>query len=276
MIALALLLVSQCVDEAKLKAALDDVGGIEPAEEVRVSATQLSDSDYELDIFIALIGVPPLSRKTPLRAVECKDVPDLVAVLVMTMRREREAKAVVVAKTPERINVDTWRPAPQPRRHSSTMGVRQADVSEASSLCTGPPTLGNFSLGISAGYEPSAIVRGQLDASYVLGRNVSLVGVVDGSRWGVGAHLGLGWKFSLEGAEISPRVLLGLGAGVAVARRGVTIHEYGATTSYISPIVALRARLGWFFVETGGIWHIIRDPFPGIYLSGGMALFAPS
>src|SRR5688572_17667898 len=129
-----------CVDAAHVSRALDAIGGLDPAEQVRVTVTPKDENNLDLEIFIATIGAPTLTRTTPLRAVECKDVPDLVVVLVTSMRRERSE---AIEKEKKKFVSDTWRPAPAPRRVARP---RVEDVpvytTEAWGPCSGPPSLG--------------------------------------------------------------------------------------------------------------------------------------
>jgi len=262
---------TSCVDANAVTEAIDAVGGIDPAEHVRISLTQVDDKSYELGLDIALIGAARLERTTPLRAVECADVPELVAVLLMSMRREAaeatktvKAAAIVIDK-PVR---NAWRPAPR---------LREAEVLDAGwSPCHGPPSAGPLSLNGGIGIATTG-PRAQLDAGYDINDRLTITLESDMSSFGGGVHAGVAWRTHIEGGEVSVRGLLGGGLGLPLTLQhgpfgvGYTNNPAG----FVAPIVAARGRIGWVFGELGATWRFGSDVLPGAYATIGVALLAP-
>jgi hypothetical protein len=248
-----------CVDVDALSRALDDVGGIDAAERVTLAVVARDDGGYELDIELLLIGVPRFTRTTALRPVECKDVPELVALLVATLRREHAN-----APSPSPPPIDAWRPAPERRRRLAADSTT-AEVEGCFTSCLQPPELGPFSLSAAMGGDLWSGLRLQADVGIEVTPQLALLIVADASRLGSAAHFGAAWRTVVEELDLSARAALGGGVAPGLHR----------PSPYLSPVLSARARWGWLFVEAGTSWQLGVAPWPGAYAQAGIALVAP-
>lgn len=299
-----------CVDPVEVSAALDEIGGIDIAETVRVEVTPRLD-EYALVVDIALAQAAPLHREVPLRPRECADVADLVAVLVQSQRRAA-LEARLLAAENEANNVDedgkpaTGVPPPKPAlpamdprtRGAQFPGTAPMSYGDGWSPCDGPAQCGGFRFGLSMGLAYPFGGRGAIDTGWDVTPNITAIALVDtmGSNEVVriGAAGGLAYRLKVaDVVELSLRGLLGGGGGsAAIASQGTedvqcvpdgngnvvpqvtTLSGTRMHTSwYVAPTAAFRARIGYLFAEAGTTWHLNLDATPAAYVAIGIAPF---
>ncbi len=290
-----------CVDPLEVATALDQIGGIDVAEVVRVQVTPRLD-EYALVVDIALAQAEPQHREVPLRPRECGDVADLVAVLVQNQRRAAlQARLAAAPESDVAGEEGASSPTAAPSATDpSTQG--SADPGTATtphdrSPCDVPGKCADFRLGLALGGSYPLGGRGGVDLASDLTPDVTAIAVAEAyggieSRMGVAA--GMAWRTHVaDVAEVSLRGLLGAGVGTTtVAAQGLEhvecvpdASDNGAprlkprtgttvdTRWYVAPTVAVRGRVGFVLAEAGVTWHLNVDVTPAVYLSIGVALF---
>ena len=246
-----------CVDANAVGAAVDAVGGIDIAEAVAIRVTP-TDDGYALVVDIALADAAPLHREVALRPRECADVADLVALLVKNQRRARtEAPA---ARSPRPREAPR---AMDPRTRPADYARQRAAVGWG--LCEGPTTCGGLRMGVSAGVSLPTGNRLALDAGWDIDERWTGIAAAEAFVTRGGLAAGVAWRTRVDVLEMSARGLLGAGGGIG---------DYGAGY-YVSPTVAVRARVGYVFAELGTFWPLPMDRQPGAYLVVGMAPVGP-
>ena len=236
-----------CVRRADIVAAVERAGGIDVAERVAVTV-----ADGRLVVEILLIGAPPLLRETELTPSECKDVPELVEVLLAS---QRAAHSVVPAPDPIQQK-SQWR-TNETLQFARPTGPDGPAV--GCGLCSGPPTVGGLLLDGSLGFGWPGLHRLAVGGGYDTGP-VDIIGA--GVLWGqarAALLAGVAVSHALDDGVLSVR---GLAGGV------VALTDGG---SALVPGAQLSARLvyGWLFLEVGTHWYGV-DPFPGAWAAGGL------
>lgn len=297
-----------CVDPVEVGAAIDEIGGIDVAEVVRVSVTPNTD-EYTLVVDIALAQAEPLHREVPLRPRECQDVADLVAVLVQAQRRAAlearllaaENKANNASKGEDDAGAGVPPPKPalpamDPRTRGVTYPGTEARAYEPDfSACEGPMACAGLRVGVGVGAAYPFGGRGALDTGWDLTPNVTAIGLVDamaGSDTRAGANVGLAYRTTIEDVvEFSVRGLIGGGGGTrTITPTGLedaqcvpddsgnpvpqieTLKGSTVLTNwYVAPTVAVRGRVGYVFAEVGTTWHLNLDDAPAAYVAIGFA-----
>jgi hypothetical protein len=302
-----------CVDPVEVSAALDEIGGIDIAETVRVQVTPRLD-EYALVVDIALAQAAPLHREVALRPRECQDVADLVAVLVQSQRRAAlEARLLAEQSVPvdEDGNVATGEPQPKPAlpamdprtRGAQYPGTTSATYEDGWSPCEGPAQCGGFRFGLSLGLAYPLVGRGAIDTGWDVTENLTAIAAVDthgqgdvgnGGVMRIGGGAGVSYRTRMfDFLELSARGLLGGGGGTSTIRSqgvedvqcvpdesGNSVPQLktltgsrGVTSWYVAPSFAMRARIGYLFGEVGTTWHLNLDQTPNAYVAIGIAPF---
>lgn len=249
-----------CVDLETVVAAVDAVGGVDVIENVRVVVEDDAAGGARLRIDLELIGVSPLHREAPLLPVECADVADLTAFLVKSQREQAGAtRALSTAPAPDPQPPRAQRAPPRDgRRHSEAWGV-----------CDGPPTCGGgVRSSASFGFGMPTISRFALDIGFDLDEHLTPTATLEYGAAGRAVLYGGLMARALLGdvVEVSARGSVGVGGG---------LPYIGGPTWTVAPQAALRARVGYVFVDVGGVWHLNLDPTPGAFVAVGVAMTGP-
>lgn len=289
-----------CVDPIEVEVALQEVGGLDPAEQVTVRVTPLLD-EYTLGIDIALIETPTIHRQVPLRPSECRDIADLIAVLVQQHRRAAlHARVLGATRTtttpkaaPDEDDADRQTAPPPDAATPPTSPL----LDDTLSPCTGPVRCGGFRASGSLGLAFGLGQRTAVDMGWDLG---SASVIAQGSMIGTGVEpedelrvdgaIGGAWRsLIVDQVEVSARGLVGLGLTsgghrpVANSSAPCVADENGdpitptpdehvvAPTWFVAPGVAVRARYGYLFVEAGSFWHVRVDIAPVTWVAVGIA-----
>jgi hypothetical protein len=238
-----------CVERDAVVVAVDAVGGIDVVEHVRVLVERDAGDDAHLVIELELIGAPPLHREAPLLPVECADVADLTAFLVQQQREQAR-------HTPPR-----QLPAPERPRLRAARQTYLREVQSCGS-CERPAweNCGGLRLSASIGAlaMPDGYARFAFDVGYSINEHVAPVLTFETTGTGpLGLTAALQARAQLAIVEASVRV--GLRATVAPLTFG--------------PQAAVRARVGYGFVDVGGLLRVGTDGWsPGGFVAVGIAL----
>jgi hypothetical protein len=224
-----------CVDLVEVDVALQEMGGLDPAERVAVSVTRRLD-EYVLTVDIALLEAPALHREVPLRPPECRDVADLVAVLVHQQRRAAlESRLVRPATTPASTDTAPTTPTtptipttpttptgrgrqtPVPAVDPPPPGPQMLDDSWGP--CDGPARCGGWRASAGLGAAIGLGQRAAVDAGWDIGLATVLLqgsavdsGTESGSELRGDVAIGAAWRSTiLEQVELSGRALIGVG-----------------------------------------------------------------
>jgi hypothetical protein len=311
-----------CVSHVELEVALNEIGGLDPAEQVAVRVMRQpsmiptgeavvpvppADDAYLLTLDIALLQAPSLHREVRLWPTECRDVADLVAVLVQQQRRASLKQRLVDFENTSNDGdpaPSTTRVVPRNRSLGSTPLLdpsqqRQTELLEDTwRPCDGPIRCGgwrssaSYGAAFGLGQRAAADTGFDVSAATVLVQG-SVVGTfADPSRGELRGDISIGaaWRTKLlQHVELSTRGLLGVGGttgGVRPAANSVApcvVDDTGApvtaspgehvtsATWFLAPAIALRARFGYVFLEAGSFWHVRIDAAPVTYLAIGVA-----
>lgn len=266
---------ADCLVVGAVETALAGVGGVDVAELVRVTVEPGAPPDERgrarstASIEIALINAPPLARMLPIRPLECRDLPDLVALLVA------EQRALAASSPPPP------RPAPPPERSRAPRVMeRYASPGCADVCCVGPPEWGGTALSAFAGpvlalgsMGPTFGSRAGASVAVGVDDRVALVVSVEGvfvdhvhdAQGAMALHLGPEWRWQVDELVVSVRPTLGVG-GAVVSGRGYDVLA--------APALASRVRFGWVLVEAGAFVHATTrwSPLVGVYAGVGLHL----
>jgi hypothetical protein len=284
-----------CVDVDVAVAALAEGAALDPAERVQLEVMRSADSDeepYRLKVMALLLNAPPFERQAALRASECDDVVDLVVVWLAAHRRAARAGSPSPSSppfsSPASVDDVALRPA---RTRSAPVSDRPLVTESSWSACDGPPPC--LGLNVAAGVGVSAdgsrlFVDGGWglvpDVDVVLLAEVSALGA---SEWNTipvdaGASVGVAWRTPVPLALVTVRGLLGAGVmtigdlqastqtPTCTSQSNLTIS--GDQVAHVSPLVAVRAELGWAFAEVGGLWRFGVFDHPTVYAAVGVVL----
>lgn len=266
---------ADCLSVPALESALAEVGGVDVAELVRVSVEPGALPDERgrprstASIEIALINAPPILRALSIRPLECRDLPELVALLVAEQRAH--AASLPVAPLP---------PPPPERPRAPRATQRYASPGCADVFCVGPPDWGGTA--VSAFLGPVAALGGRgprfgarVGASIALGidQGFAVVASVEGGllnhvhdgQGSMALHLGPEWRWHVDELVLAVRPSLGVGGAV------VSGHGYDLLAT---PAVAGRLRFGWVFFEGGAFAQATTrwTPLAGVYAAAGLHL----
>jgi hypothetical protein len=255
------------------------VGGTDPAEGV---------DPFVLTIDVELAGAPRLHRVAPLRAVECKDIPDLVGVLVDDQRKTypppppAEAPPPTARPTPRAAPKPSAPPAPD--RMPPTLGAMDFGVGP----CAGPLALcGQYvSLAAGIGAEAPGAARVVVDGAVKLGDSAAILVQGDGTvGQTIAGYAGAAYRMPLtDKLTLEMRGLVGGGDAFLVSSsngngakqctpQSASGRSLGGTnTWFVAPVAAARARFGWFYVELGGTWRLNAQDTPAAFVDLGLEL----
>jgi hypothetical protein len=270
-----------CVETVEVEVALAEVGGIDVTELFELRLVP-SNEGFDLSLDIALNGAPPLHRDVALRRRDCRDVADLVAVLVQQQRRAANDRVFV----PEAVTRATpvSKPTAQPARTSGRAREPVLDCCGAFHLAgtVGPA----FAVGARGAVEVGWDFPRLALTTFVAVEAIADLGQAD-KRGDVA--VGVAWHVPTGDIDVSLRPQFGVGAtsggtrnvsgSAAPCASGTTEKplsgEYVvASSAYLAPAVAARARLGVVFFEVGSQWHIGVDTAPLVYAGIGIEPFA--
>lgn len=278
MIALAVLLLGElqvvaepgCVTRESIATALDEGGGIAEVERVAVHVSPGTPDDAgrarrAVDIDILLLGVDPLHRQLVIRPHECRELPELVALLVKEQRR-----APAPPPLPPLVPDLKTRPAP------ADDGRR--DVKWGA--CDGPPDCNGDALALQVGALLLVTFDGYQslmfgwrhageyelhlsdDNGLVLGVEAHGSSTTIPVRLGVAGEGGVAHHVRLGPLDLALRGLVGV---------GLWRESSGALQPFVMPSSAARLRWGWVYVEAGAVLRATLQsmPAPGLYLAFG-------
>lgn len=296
---------SGCIDVVEVDVALQEIGGLDPAEQVAVRVTPRLD-EYVLTVDIALLETPTLHREVPLRPAECRDVADLVAVLVQQQRRAALESRLLHPATTAAITDTAPTTSTASPGHGGPTRVPPADppaprpvqvLDDSWGPCDGPARCGGWRASAGLGAAIGLGERAAVDTGWDIGPATI---VLQGSAISSGAEpeselrgdiaIGAAWRsLIIEQVELSARALVGVGgtsggtrplanssAPCVVDDAGDPIvtgpdEHVAAATMFVAPSVAVRARYGYVFVEAGTFWHVPVDVTPVTYFAIGIA-----